>query len=391
MIKVNDTFYSRTMDPEIAAKGECGGSITTLMKFLLEEEIVDAVLAVGKGADLYDAVPILINNPNEIIESAGSLHCGTLNIAKIIEKYLDGAYHIKIAVTTKPCDAMAVNELVKRDRIDRENIIMFGINCGGTFHPLQTRRMIENKGINPNEVVNEEISKGKFIIKTSDNKKEEFNIDMLELEDKGRRKNCRRCEFNIPIGTDVAFGNWGVINRYRDNNSFVEILTEKGAEIFEKAFNNGVIKLEQLPVGAVELREKIDINMVNMARISQKEMFSHVEGEFLSVLFKYEDELAKCIKCFGCKESCPICYCSDCSLKSEIPEWINNTDVPPKPLFHMERLLHMVDSCINCGQCEDVCPVDIPLSKISHEINSRLREIFNYTPGIDNEKPPLSF
>ncbi len=41
------------------------------MKFLLEEGIVDAVLAVKKGSDLYDAVPTLIKDPEKIIETAG--------------------------------------------------------------------------------------------------------------------------------------------------------------------------------------------------------------------------------------------------------------------------------------------------------------------------------
>ncbi len=61
---------------------------------MLEEGIVDAVLAVKKGADLYDAVPTLITDPEKIIESAGSLHCGTLNMAKTVEKYLKGGKDI---------------------------------------------------------------------------------------------------------------------------------------------------------------------------------------------------------------------------------------------------------------------------------------------------------
>src|SRR5665648_42585 len=101
MIQVNDMFYSQAKDLEIREQGECGGSVTALMKFLLEKGIVDAVLAVKSGADLYDAVPVLIDKPEDLLESAGSLHCGTLNMAKIIERYLDGARNIKIAVTTK--------------------------------------------------------------------------------------------------------------------------------------------------------------------------------------------------------------------------------------------------------------------------------------------------
>ena len=59
-IEVNDMFYAYSKDEEIKEKGEYGGAVTTIMKKLLEEGIVDAVVAVEEGWDLYDAVPILI-------------------------------------------------------------------------------------------------------------------------------------------------------------------------------------------------------------------------------------------------------------------------------------------------------------------------------------------
>ncbi len=391
MIQINDKFYSVAKSQEIAENGECGGSLTALMKFMLEEGIIDAVLAVKSGADLYDAVPVLINKPEEILESAGSLHCGTLNMAKIIEKYLDGAKDIKIAVTTKPCDAMAINELIKREKIDKDNLIMMGINCGGTLPPVPTRKTLESNGINPDMVFNEEISNGKFIFEIEGNEKEEFSIDALESQGNGRRQNCMRCEFNIPEMSDIAFGNWGVIKGFEGKFTFIEVFSKKGAEILEEASKKDILSLKNAPDEGIEERKKIDKIMVNLAKKWQNEQFTHVAGDFLSILFNYDDELAKCIKCFGCKEACPICYCNECSLTSEIPEWVNNTEIPPKPLFHMERLMHMADSCINCGQCEEVCPADIPLSKISHEINIKIREIFNYTPGVDDKKPPFSY
>ena len=77
--KVNDMAYAYSANDAIKEKGEYGGAVTTIMKYLLEEGIVDAVVAVEEGWDLYDAQPILNTDPEDVIKSAGSLHCGTLN------------------------------------------------------------------------------------------------------------------------------------------------------------------------------------------------------------------------------------------------------------------------------------------------------------------------
>jgi formate dehydrogenase subunit beta len=66
MVQINDIYYALSPDEQISTKGECGGAVTSILKFLLEEGIVDAVLAVKKGSDLYDAVPTLIMTPKKL-------------------------------------------------------------------------------------------------------------------------------------------------------------------------------------------------------------------------------------------------------------------------------------------------------------------------------------
>ena len=58
-------------------------------------------------------------------------------------------------------------------------------------------------------------------------------------------------------------------------------------------------------------------------------------------------------------------------------------------MFNLVRLLHLMDSCIGCGQCEDVCPVDIPLTFIHRRFAKRIQDILDYVPGINLEKPPF--
>ncbi|MGB9938074.1 MAG: Coenzyme F420 hydrogenase/dehydrogenase, beta subunit C-terminal domain, partial [Methanobacterium sp.] len=347
--------------------------------------------AVKKGADLYDAVPTLITDPEEVIESAGSLHCGTLNLAKVVSKYLNGAEDIKIAVTTKPCDAMTIRELMKKEKVNEKNVVMVGLNCGGTLPPVQAREMIEELyEIDPDTVVKEEITKGKLVIETAEDEKG-ISIDELEDQGVGRRTNCRRCETNIPKMSDLALGNWGVIGPLAGKATFVEVFTDKGAEILEKAIEKGALTAQDPIPKGIEIRETIDGAMVRLAKKWQGKDFPEDGGDLLKAIARYQDQLSKCIKCYGCREACPLCYCAECTLEADGPEWVLKGELPPSPMFHLERLMHIIESCTNCGQCEEVCPGEIPLAKIAHEVNSKIQENTGYVRGMDNKKAPFSY
>lgn len=390
--KVNDMAYAYSANDTIKEKGEYGGAVTTIMKYLLEENIVDAVVAVEEGWDLYDAKPILITDPDDIIKSAGSLHCGTLNLAKFITKYLDGARDIKIAVTCKPCDSMTIRELMRKGRIIEDNVIMIGVNCGGTMPPVDTIKMIkEVYEMDPTKITKEEIEKGKLIMGYADGTEKAFKIDELEKEGRGRRENCQRCTMNIPTNADMALGNWGVIGDLNGKATFVELCSEKGADIFNKVVDAGLIEAVEPIEKGIEIREKIDGIMTKNAFKQREVDFAGTTGDVLDVLDKYKDDLSKCIKCYGCRESCPLCYCDDCCLETEGPEWVPGGYVPAAPFFHLTRMVHMADACTNCGQCSDVCPVEIPVSKIWATVNQAVRDKFDYYSGIDNGDTPLPF
>ena len=321
-VNVNDLFYAYSANDAIKEKGEYGGAVTTIMKYLLEEGIVDAVVAVEEAADLYDAKPILITEPEDVIKSAGSLHCGTLNLAKFVSKYLDGARDMKIAVTCKPCDAMTLKELMRKGKVIEDNVIMIGVNCGGTMPPVPTMKMIRDVyELDPADVIKEEISKGKLIMETADGEKA-IKIDDLEEEGMGRRENCQRCTMNIPRNADLALGNWGVIGPLAGKATFVEVCSEKGAEILDKVIEAGLIETEAPIEKGVEIRNNIDNIMIKQAMKQREKDFAGTSGDILEVFAEYKEEFSKCMKCYGCREACPLCFCDDCCLEAEGPEWV---------------------------------------------------------------------
>ena len=389
MVAKGDMIYAWSKESELAEKGECGGAVSTLLKYALESKMVDGVLAVRKGADVYDATLEVITDPAEIAASAGSLHCGTLLIPKMIKKYLNGASKMKLAVPVKGCDAMAFYELAKRNQINLDNIVMIGLNCGGTVSPVAATKMIREKfELDPADVVKEEIDKGQFIVITKDGAHKGISIDELEEEGYGRRDNCRRCKMKVPRQTDLACGNWGVIGDKAGKATFVEVCSEKGANLVNQAAKAGVLETSAADPKGIAIRAKVENAMLKLGDKWRKHDFEAL-GEGRARLETIMKETSRCIKCYACIENCPICYCVECSTKK--PHLVKPGQVPPSFMFHMIRFAHISDSCVNCGQCEELCAMDIPNALFMHAQQVELEKMFGFTPGINMEPPILAY
>jgi formate dehydrogenase subunit beta len=387
MAKKGDMLYAWTNDAEIKKKAELGGAVTSLWKYALESKLVDAVLVITKGVDLYDAKPVIITDPAKLKDTAGSLHCGTLLLPKLVKKYLNGAFDKKIGVTVKGCDMMAFYELAKRKQINLDNIIMIGVNCGGSVSPVMARKMITDKfGVDPETVHKEEIDKGQFIIEYEGGHKG-ISMDELEEAGYGRRSNCRRCKLKVPRQADLACGNWGVIGDKAGKATFVEVCSEKGASLLNGAVKSGILATEAANPKGLEIRGKVEGAMLKLGDKWRKKDFERL-GEGKERLKKIMAETARCIKCYGCIDQCPICYCVDCTTKN--PAYVPPGYLPVNFMFHLIRYAHIADSCVNCGQCEEVCPAEIPNALFMHAQQVELEKMFGHVPGVNMELPLLA-
>jgi len=382
-----DMYLAWSPDEEILEKAEYGGAVTSLLKFALESKRVDAVLVVkARNGNRYDGIPVLITDPQEVIEAAGALHCASPNIARCLKEYLDGASDLRIAMTCRPCDAKAIIELAKREQINLENLLLVGLNCTGTLPPVAAQKMFKEEfGINPADVVSEDIEDGKLATRLKDGTERERDLAELEEKGYGRRENCRRCETSIPTMADVACGKWGVVDR---KATFIEVCSEKGSDLVGGAIEAGCILVEQPGEEAVEIRRRKYEAATELARKWQERDFAPFKAMSLDERFDYWfGQFSQCIKCFGCRDACPICYCKECWLEPD-RGFVLGGEIPPDAMWPMVRAVHVMDSCVNCGQCQDVCSMNLPLARFVFMLNREIAAIFKYEPGMDVETLP---
>jgi formate dehydrogenase subunit beta len=112
------------------------------------------------------------------------------------------------------------------------------------------------------------------------------------------------------------------------------------------------------------MRAKVEGAMLKLGDKWRKKDFSALGEKMWEIINK---ETSRCIKCYSCIENCPVCFTAAEELKKG-SLMVKPGEVPPQPMFHLRRFAHISDSCINCGQCEELCPAEIPLALFSHAI-----------------------
>lgn len=232
----------------------------------------------------------------------------------------------KVALFVRGCDSRALNQIIAEKGISRDSLYIIGIPCNGVIDLKKIEARFPDV-LDKAEVVEEN---GKYIITINEQSHEVPKEELLA-------DTCKTCQYPTPLTYNKLVGDEVVGHpaNYDEIQSLEEKTPEEKWEFWQKQFD-------------------------------------------------------RCIRCYACKNSCPLCYCDGCILDKLTPQWIRRSVDPNENLmFHVTRAFHLAGRCVSCGECERVCPVYIPLMKLNRKMEKDVKELFDYESGKDPELKPL--
>ena len=348
--------------------------LATLLKENVVDKIIGAQLRVDKksgNVDRFTVQPKLVEKEEDLSDFPLSPliafgYARTDSASKFLHKSVAGAMNEKVGIIARPCDTRALIELAKIRQVNLDNLFIVGIEDRGML-PKAGREMRKVKDVDPTKIVKEKVGDTGLIVKMEDGSIQELKLSIAE--------NCLRCYRKIPVVADLTVSDIGI--PIDSDEIILKVYSDKGDELLEKS---GIGK-KQLPSDVKEAHTEKYNDIIEKAK--EKRAKDLDEWDKLSQEEKIA-ELLKCTMCNTCIRGCPVCYCVDCILQKKRKE-----KTIDKVTYQLTRIAHDADRCVECGNCDNNCPQNLPLSLYFQSLNEAFKEKFNYEAGMDLEDTPF--
>jgi len=233
----------------------------------------------------------------------------------------------KIGVIAKGCDARNIVTHIIENKISREQLVIIGVPCKGM---IDRRKVSAAAGCEVTEVLEQPdgiIVKGLGVEKTIK------KADVLQ-------DNCAICIHRNPVISDEMVAE--------------PVEEQKGVDRYE------------------------DVRRVEA--MSPEEKWKC-----------FEELLSPCIRCYACRNACPLCYCPTCFVDESKPQWVGKTlDPIDTRTFHFLRAYHCAGRCTDCGSCVRACPMGIDVRAFTKKLEKDALELFGWEAGMSlDERPTL--
>lgn len=233
----------------------------------------------------------------------------------------------RIGIVAKGCDTRNIVTHIIENKISREQLVVVGVPCKGMIDKHKIATLFTDE-------IQDVTENGEKILVAAGGKETLLNkSDVLQ-------KNCAVCTHRNPVMYD-------------------ELVAEK-----------------------VEEQQDVDryADVREIEAMTPQEKWDH-----------FESLLSPCIRCYACRNACPLCYCPTCFVDEARPQWVGKGQNPADVrTFHFLRAFHCAGRCTDCGACERACPVGINMRVFTKKLEKDCFEQFGWEAGMNlDERPPL--
>jgi len=97
-----------------------------------------------------------------------------------------------------------------------------------------------------------------------------------------------------------------------------------------------------------------------------------------------------CIRCYACRQACPMCNCLVCLYESDNSTFIGlGIGLNEKRTFHLGRAYHLAGRCVGCNECERACPMGIPIGLLNQKLAEEIEAAFDHHAGLTVSPSPI--